>query len=137
VAGVPTVIPFHRAVLDDSAFAAPDGTSFSVHTQWIETEFSTQFQPHGVITELPDPAPRQTVVVEVAGRRLEVSLPGDLALRGGGATRAATPRRRGGRPAAMKMENPVIAHRAGTITRLAAQAGTPVTRGTVICTISS
>ena len=33
-----TVLPFHRAVLDDPAFTAEDGV-FDVHTRWIETEF--------------------------------------------------------------------------------------------------
>jgi acetyl-CoA/propionyl-CoA carboxylase biotin carboxyl carrier protein len=172
VAGVPTIIPFHRAVVDDPAFAAPDSEHFAVHTRWIETDFSTPLQPYGFTTEPPEPVPRQTLVVEVAGRRLEVSLPGDLALLGGGAART-KPRSRGsGRaPAvsgdaviapmqgtvvkvavsngdsvdtgdlivvveAMKMENPVTAHQAGTVTRLTAQAGTTVTPGTVICTIT-
>jgi acetyl-CoA/propionyl-CoA carboxylase biotin carboxyl carrier protein len=112
------------------------------------------------------------MVVEVAGRRLEVSLPSDLSLRGGGAART-KPRRRGGRAGAvsgdaviapmqgtvvkvavsdgdrvdtgdlivvveaMKMENPVTAHQAGIVTQLTMQVGTPVTHGTVICTISS
>jgi acetyl-CoA/propionyl-CoA carboxylase biotin carboxyl carrier protein len=113
------------------------------------------------------------VVVEVGGRRLEVSLPAELGLRGGGTGRAKPRRRGGGRVAAvsgdaviapmqgtvvevtvtegdrvevgdllvvleaMKMENPVTAHRAGTVTGLTAQTGTSVTQGTVICTITS
>ncbi|MGA9694612.1 MAG: biotin carboxylase N-terminal domain-containing protein, partial [Pseudonocardiaceae bacterium] len=93
VEGLPTVIPFHRAVVDDPAFAATDADHFTVHTRWIETDFSAQFQPYGAVEEGPPEAPRQTVVVEVGGRRLEVSLPGDLAPRG--AARA-TPRKRGG-----------------------------------------
>ncbi|MFZ0120650.1 MAG: biotin carboxylase N-terminal domain-containing protein [Pseudonocardiaceae bacterium] len=171
VEGLPTVIPFHRAVVDDPAFAATDADHFTVHTRWIETDFSAQFQPYGAVEEGPPEAPRQTVVVEVGGRRLEVSLPGDLAPRG--AARA-TPRKRGGGRAAavpgdavvapmqgtvvkvavaegdrvragdlivvleaMKMENPVTAHTAGTITALTAQTGTTVTQGTILCTISS
>ncbi|HEX4102070.1 MAG TPA: biotin carboxylase N-terminal domain-containing protein [Pseudonocardiaceae bacterium] len=170
VEGLPTVIPFHRAVVDDPAFAATDADHFTVHTRWIETDFSAQFQPYGAVEEGPPEAPRQTVVVEVGGRRLEVSLPGDLAPRG--AARA-TPRKRGGGRAAavpgdavvapmqgtvvkvavaegdrvragdlivvleaMKMENPVTAHTAGTITALTAQTGTTVTQGTILCQIS-
>jgi acetyl-CoA/propionyl-CoA carboxylase, biotin carboxylase, biotin carboxyl carrier protein len=170
VEGLPTVIPFHRAVVDDPAFAATDADHFTVHTRWIETDFSAQFQPYGAVEEVPPEAPRQTVIVEVGGRRLEVSLPGDLAPRG--AARA-TPRKRGGGRAAaapgdavvapmqgtvvkvavaerdrvragdlivvleaMKMENPVTAHIAGTITALTAQTGTTVTQGTILCQIS-
>jgi acetyl-CoA/propionyl-CoA carboxylase biotin carboxyl carrier protein len=172
VEGVPTVIPFHRAIVAHPAFATADGDHFSVHTRWIETEFSTPLEPSGAAAEVPTPAPRQTVVVEVDGRRLEVSLPRDLGLRGGGAARA-RPRKRGdGRVAAasggavlapmqgtvvrvavsdgdvvnvgdlivvleaMKMENPVTAHQAGTVSGLTVQPGTPVTHGTLLCTIT-
>jgi acetyl-CoA/propionyl-CoA carboxylase biotin carboxyl carrier protein len=170
VEGLPTVIPFHRAVLDDPAFAATDGEHFTVHTRWIETEFSEPLPPGAATAEPPPPAHRKTVVVEVSGRRLEVTLPADLALRSGGAGRA-KPRRRGGRAAAvsgdaviapmqgtvikvavadgdavdigdlivvleaMKMENPVTAHKTGTITDLTAQPGTSVTQGTILCRI--
>jgi acetyl-CoA/propionyl-CoA carboxylase, biotin carboxylase, biotin carboxyl carrier protein len=169
VEGLPTVIPFHRAVVDDPAFAE----HFTVHTQWIETEFATQLQPHGTLNEVPPPAPRQTVVVEVGGRRLEVSLPADLAPGATAAGRARPRRRSGGRAAsasgeeviapmqgtvvtvavsdgdlvdtddlivvleAMKMENPVTAHAAGTITGLTARAGTSVTQGTILCKITT
>jgi acetyl-CoA/propionyl-CoA carboxylase biotin carboxyl carrier protein len=172
VEGVATVLPFHRAVVDDPAFAATDCEHFTVHTRWIETEFRPQLHPHGATEEAPAPAPRQTVVVEVSGRRLEVSLPADLALRGSAAGRA-KPRKRGGGRAgaasgdavvapmqgtvvtvavsdgdavdigdlivvleAMKMENPVTAHRTGTITALTARPGTTVTQGTALCMIT-
>jgi acetyl-CoA/propionyl-CoA carboxylase, biotin carboxylase, biotin carboxyl carrier protein len=173
VAGVPTVIPFHQAVLDDPAFTATSCDGFTIHTRWIETDFSAPLQPYAVTAEPPEPSLRQTVVVEVGGRRLEVSMPSTLALHGGGATRAKPRIRRSGRaPAvsgdaviapmqgtvvkvavsdgdsvnagdllvvieAMKMENPVTAHQAGIVTRLTVKAGTPITQGTVICTISS
>ena len=40
VEGMPTVLPFHRAVVSDEAFAPADPQqAFSVHTRWIETEF--------------------------------------------------------------------------------------------------
>ena len=45
VEGMPTVTPFHRAVLDDPAFVAADG-HFGVHTRWIETEFSGVIEPY-------------------------------------------------------------------------------------------
>jgi acetyl-CoA/propionyl-CoA carboxylase biotin carboxyl carrier protein len=172
VDGVPTVISFHRAAVMDPAFAAPDGEHFAVHTRWIETEFFAPLEPSGAVVKIPVTAPRQTVVVEVGGRRLEVSLPGDLGLRGGSAARARPRQRRGGRVAAalgdavvapmqgtvvrlavsngdvvsvgdlivvleaMKMENPVIAHQAGTVTGLTVRPGTSVTHGTVLCRIT-
>ena len=89
VEGLATVIPFHRAVVSDPAFIGDDN-GFTVHTRWIETEWDNQIEPFtgGDPIEEEDTIPRQTVVVEVGGRRLEVSLPGDLAL-GNGAAAAA------------------------------------------------
>ena len=64
---MPTVIPFHRAVVDDPAFIG-DGESFSVYTQWIETDFDNQITPYGgESAEADEPGERQTVVVEVGG----------------------------------------------------------------------
>ncbi|MGH4010147.1 MAG: acetyl/propionyl/methylcrotonyl-CoA carboxylase subunit alpha [Pseudonocardiaceae bacterium] len=172
IEGLPTVIPFHRAVLDDPAFAATGGEHFTVHTRWIETEFSARLTPYAAPVELPSAAPRRIVVVEVGGRRLEVSLPGDFALRFTGAGKAKPRKRGGGKTAAvsgdaviapmqgtvvtvavsngdpvhagdllvvveaMKMENPIIAHKSGTITGLTAKQGSSVTQGTVICKIT-
>ncbi|MDQ4011240.1 MAG: ATP-grasp domain-containing protein [Actinomycetota bacterium] len=173
VEGLPTVIPFHRAVVDDPAFAATDGEHFTVHTRWIETEFSAELPPYGDLVHDPLPAgERQAVVVEVDGRRLEVSLPGDFAVHGGAGDKAKPRKRGGGRTAAvsgtaviapmqgtvvkvavsdgdhvhpgdllvvveaMKMENPVHAHQAGTVTGLKALPGTSITPGTILCEIT-
>ena len=92
VQGLATVIPFHQAVVDDPAFAPPDPqTPFAVHTRWIETEFDNRIPPYtggGVAGEVA--ARRESVVVEVGGKRFEVSLPaglgtvGETSGRGGG-----------------------------------------------------
>ncbi|QLD12537.1 acetyl/propionyl/methylcrotonyl-CoA carboxylase subunit alpha [Microbacterium oleivorans] len=75
VAGMPTVLPFHRKVVRDPAFTAEDGV-FGVYTRWIETEFVNDIPAwDGEIDAPAEPAGRHTVVVEVAGKRLEVSLP--------------------------------------------------------------
>jgi acetyl-CoA/propionyl-CoA carboxylase biotin carboxyl carrier protein len=177
VEGMATVLPFHRLVVCDPAFAATTGEDFAVHTRWIETEWDNTVAPFDGGAEAAEAAPRQSVVVEVGGRRLEVTLPGDLALGGGGASAparaSAAPRRRGGSKGAaavsgdavaapmqgtiikvavsdgdtvsagdlvvvleaMKMENPVTAHKDGTVTGLSATAGSSVTQGTVLCEI--
>ncbi len=186
VAGMPTVLPFHRAVVSDPAFTAEP---FTVHTRWIETEFATPLAPYAGPVGAPAPeaspaAARERVVVEVGGRRLEVVLPAGLAsglasgLAGGLGGRAgpgqAPPSRRGGGPRAgastgsdaltspmqgtivkvaveegqqveagdlvvvleaMKMEQPLAVHRAGTVTDLAAVVGGGVTSGQVLCRI--
>ncbi len=171
VEGVPTVLPFHRAVVRDPAFT---GEPFSVHTRWIETEWAGGVEPYtGAVAAEDEPATRETVVVEVGGRRLEVTLPAGLgaSAAGGGAGRAAPKRSRSRRGAAaggdaltspmqgtivkiavadgdrvaegdlvvvleaMKMEQPLTAHKAGTVKGLTAAVGEVVTSGAVICEI--
>ncbi len=173
--GMPTVIPFHKAVLNDPAFTATDG-AFGVHTRWIETEFTGEIAPFtGTIGEPEDAPETQTVVVEVNGKRVEVKLPATLG--GGAAAKPAGPKKptkrsRGGAKAAepsgnsltapmqgtivkaavadgdmvsegdlivvmeaMKMEQPINAHRSGKVTSLNAEVGAVVPSGTVICEI--
>jgi acetyl-CoA/propionyl-CoA carboxylase biotin carboxyl carrier protein len=180
VEGMATVIPFHRAVVADPAFAPADAqTPFSVHTRWIETEWTNTVEPFaGGAEGQPDDTERQTVTVEVDGKRLSVTLPGTVAVSAaapsGGAARPQARRagKRGGGAAgaasgdslaspmqgtivkiavsegdtvaagdlvvvleAMKMEQPLNAHKAGTITNLTAEVGTTVSSGAVICDI--
>ena len=76
VLGLPTVIPFHRKIVNDPAFVASDG-KFGVYTRWIETEWANDIQPWGGQVDQVDQLAnsRSSVVVEVDGKRLEVSLP--------------------------------------------------------------
>ena len=176
IEGMPTVIPFHRVVLDDPAFAPAEGGEFKVHTRWIETEFNNTIPMYsgapGNVNS--DEDERTTVVVEVNGKRLEVSLP-DLS---GGAKHTAKPatsktrKSRSARGAAkgggdeltspmqgtivkvaasdgdtvaegdlilvleaMKMEQPITAHKAGKVSGLSAKPGDTVTSGAVLATI--
>ncbi|MBT0566860.1 acetyl/propionyl/methylcrotonyl-CoA carboxylase subunit alpha [Williamsia sp. CHRR-6] len=180
VEGLATVLPFHRHIVSNPAFVG-DGNGFDIYTKWIETDWDNPIEPYtgGGSIDDDESTPRQTVVVEVGGRRVEVSLPGDLALSGGGngggagAVRKkpkARTRAKGGGVAvsgdaiaapmqgtvvkvaveegqtvsagdlvvvleAMKMENPVTAHKDGTVTGLTVEPGTPVTQGTVLLEI--
>lgn len=80
VAGLPTVLPFHRAVLEEPDFVAEEKDTFKVHTTWIENDFSNSLEPwSGAIqeTELEED-PYRTVVVEVEGRRLKVEIPSSI-----------------------------------------------------------
>lgn len=181
VEGVATVLPFHRAVVRDPAFIG-DENGFSVHTRWIETQWNNTVEPFtsGEPGE-QDPAPqRQNMVVEVDGRRIEVSLPGDIAFGqpspgGGSAIRRKPKARKRGSHAgaavsgdavtapmqgtvvkvaveegqavsagdlvvvleAMKMENPVLAHKDGVVSGLVVVAGAAVTQGAVLTEIMS
>ncbi|MFF4573925.1 acetyl/propionyl/methylcrotonyl-CoA carboxylase subunit alpha [Streptomyces sp. NPDC001410] len=173
VEGMATAIPFHRAVVADEAFTS---SPFRVHTRWIETEFA------GGIPAFADAAvdaegepTRETVVVEVAGRRVEVSLPASLGGAVPSTAGAVKPRRRTaktdraaasgdsltspmqgtvvkvaveeGQPVAegdlivvmeaMKMEQPLNAHRSGTVKSLTAEVGASLSSGALICEIKN
>ncbi|MFF4241629.1 acetyl/propionyl/methylcrotonyl-CoA carboxylase subunit alpha [Actinomadura geliboluensis] len=176
--GMPTVLPFHQAVLDDPAFVPEDDeTPFSVHTRWIETEFDNRIPPfeHAPAGDEDEAGERERVTVEVGGRRIEVVLPAGLGASAAPAAGKAQPaKRRGGTKGggaqasgdslvspmqgtivkivvedgatvaagdtivvleAMKMEQPLTAHKAGTLTGLSAEVGQTVSAGAVICEI--
>lgn len=86
VLGLPTVIPFHRKIVNDPAFVASDG-KFGVYTRWIETEWVNDLEPWGGQLDPIDQVSnaRKNVVVEVDGKRIEVSLPARM-LQGGSAS---------------------------------------------------
>ncbi|HLR83607.1 MAG TPA: biotin carboxylase N-terminal domain-containing protein, partial [Nocardioidaceae bacterium] len=77
VDGMPTVVPFHRTVVDDPAYVG-DGASFDVYTSWIESDFDNQISPYAGATDDAEPEEREKLTVEVGGKRLEVVLPGGL-----------------------------------------------------------
>ncbi|MCX4421856.1 acetyl/propionyl/methylcrotonyl-CoA carboxylase subunit alpha [Streptomyces mirabilis] len=180
VEGMATAIPFHRAVVQDPAFA-PELTGstdpFTVHTRWIETEFANEIPAFTAPadTDTDEEPGRETVVVEVGGKRLEVSLPSSLgmSLARTGLAAGAKPKRRAAKKSgpvasgdtlaspmqgtivkvaveegqevkegdlvvvleAMKMEQPLNAHRSGTIKGLSAEVGASITSGAAICEI--
>ena len=73
VEGVASVIPFHRAVLQEKAFTGEDG--FKVHTGWIESEFGGI--PAAQRVEPADPALVHSFI-EIDGRRHRIALPAQL-----------------------------------------------------------
>lgn len=171
VEGMATALPFHRLIVRDPSFV---DEPFRVHTRWIETEWDNTVPPFvGAVPAEADDTERTTVVVEVGGKRLEVSLPAGFGASAAGPARSAPKRaaRRSGAATAsgdslaspmqgtivkvavsegdtvaegdlivvleaMKMEQPLNAHKAGVITGLAAQVGATVSAGATICDIS-
>jgi len=172
VRGMPTVLPFHRAVVADPAFV---GEPLRVHTRWIETEFATPM-PAQEPADMAEPADREKITVEVGGKRLEVVVP--AAARGawgaeGSAERSGSSPRAGSRARrsvpggsgdalispmqgtiikiaaadgervsagdavvvleAMKMEQPLTAHKDGTVAGLSVRVGQTVSAGATIC----
>ena len=178
VQGIPSVLPFHRAVLQAPEFVAADG-DFRVFTTWIETDFAPVVMGLGRSAASTDDGGHEEemsrVVVEVGGKRLEVVLPAGLAAAGRATARGGGPARRGARRndsvkltsgktldspmqgtvvkvavkegavveegdlivvlEAMKMEQPLVAHRSGVVTNLVVEVGAGLSAGATICAI--
>ena len=170
VGGMATVLPFHRAVVEDAAFV----DDFTVHTRWIETEWDNTLEPFGAEAEVGEAAEdRTSMVIEVAGKRLEVSVPAGLL----SPASSNKPRKRGAKKRtdpgpitggdsltspmqgtivkvavengenvvkgdtivvleAMKMEQPIEAHKSGILAGLEVEVGDVVSAGAQICQIS-
>lgn len=102
VEGVPTVLPFHRAVLADPAFTgsdrgSADGSGFAVHTQWIETELLAALDPQALAAPVVEPGVVETWV-EIDGKRHKVRTPGGLGFAGPGVGPGASGMTAGGAP---------------------------------------
>jgi acetyl-CoA/propionyl-CoA carboxylase biotin carboxyl carrier protein len=141
VDGLPTVLPFHRAVVADAAFAPADPAApFTVHTRWIETEFDNQIAPwSGEAGEAAQDGPRERVVVEVGGKRLEVVLPAGF---GAGAAPAAAakkaPRRSGsGKAGAAASGDALTSPMQGTIVKVAVEEGQQVEAGELVVVLEA
>ncbi len=174
VEGIATALTFHRVVVDDPAFAPEGDDAFRVHTRWIETDFDNAIPAYsGTVDGTDEAAARETLVVEVDGKRLSVTLPATIAASRPASSNGAKPRPRASKSSggaasgealvapmqgtivkvaveegqqvavgdlivvleAMKMEQPLTAHRAGTVTGLAAEVGATVPTGTALCQI--
>jgi acetyl-CoA/propionyl-CoA carboxylase biotin carboxyl carrier protein len=148
IGGMPTVLPFHRAVLEDAAFTSEP---FAVHTLWIETEFAGKLPPYAGDSDFsgPDQQGRERVVVEVGGKRLEVVLPAGLGLgaQGTGGTVAAGPGRgrpgrrsgrgRGARGGSAAGGDGLVSPMQGTIVKIVAENGQHVAAGEAVVVLEA
>jgi acetyl-CoA/propionyl-CoA carboxylase biotin carboxyl carrier protein len=133
VEGLATLLPFHRAVVRDEAFTSEP---FRVHNRWIETEFVNDLPPYaGAAGAQDDAEPRETVVVEVGGRRLEVSLPAGFGATSGARPAAKRPSRRAGGAAASgdSLTSPMQ----GTIVKVAVEEGAVVEAGALVVVLEA
>ena len=170
--GIATALPFHRAVLNDPAFAPVDPLQkFSIYTSWIESEFKNeipQYQDSSSSIVLED---RSSLVLELNGKRIEITMP--VGLSSGGVKQKKPPVARHQRTTlgsldsdavqspmqgtvvkiavkngqkvsqgellfvieAMKMEQPISAHKDGVISDLSVEVGTSVANGAVLLEI--
>ena len=133
-----TALPFHRLVVRDPAFTAEP---FTVHTRWIETEFDNTVPPFTAAAGAAEaPAERETVVVEVGGKRLEVILPAGLGA--GTASRAPAARSRpagaAGRKAGAAVSGDALTcPMQGTIVKIAVADGDTVAEGDLVVVLEA
>ena len=170
--GIATALPFHRAVLNDPAFAPVDPLQkFSIYTSWIESEFKNeipQYQDSSSSIVLED---RSSLVLELNGKRIEITMP--VGLSSGGVKQKKPPVARHQRTTlgsldsdavqspmqgtvvkiavkngqkvsqgellfvieAMKMEQPISAHKDGVVSDLSVEVGASVANGAVLLEI--
>jgi len=161
VGGLATAIPFHRAILEDPAYTK----NFKVYTSYIENEFNNQIPAFTLTEPpLETHMAPEYLVTEVNGKRFEILVhaPKPVIKRhrakqtmvGGSSGSGLTSPMQGtvvkiaveeGASVevgdlifvleAMKMEQPLIAHKSGIISNLTAVIGTTVSSGTNLCDI--
>lgn len=161
VGGLATAIPFHRAILDDPAYTE----NFKVYTSYIENEFKNEIPAfQSVVADVQTRVAAEKLVAEVNGKRFEILVhaPEPVVKRhrakqasaaGASGTGLASPMQgtvvkiavtEGQRVTAgdlvivleaMKMEQPLNAHRDGVIKNLKAVIGETVAAATVLCDI--
>ena len=159
IEGIATALPFHRVVVRDSAFTAEP---FKVFTGWIESEFRNEIPPFDQRSEALQEPVLERLVVEVDGHRLEVGVLGERPKRRrSSATRtfknqgdALTSPMQGtvvkiavkngdeveegeliAVLEAMKMEQPLLAHKSGRVEQLSIDVGVNISSGSTICEI--
>jgi acetyl-CoA/propionyl-CoA carboxylase biotin carboxyl carrier protein len=174
VEGIATATTFHEVVVNEPDFIAADG-NFKVHTRWIETEFINEIPPYsGDSSNIGDNPDRDSIVFEIDGKRVEVTMPANFGVPTGIVTKPSSPgpkrtAKKSGPTAAgdaltspmqgtvvkiavnegqhveqgelvvvleaMKMEQPLIAHKSGVITRLQVTVGATIANGGTLCEI--
>ena len=140
ITGLPTVIPFHRAIVEEPAFIADAASDFLVHTRWIETELETVIEPwDGAIEEGFDAEELyRTVVVEVEGRRLKVGVPAGIFAAGQRATLGKAPKRAvTGSSAAGASEGRITSPMQATVVKVLVEPGTTVVAGDLVCVLEA
>ena len=161
VGGLATALPFHRAIMEDPAFTE----NFTIHTSYIENEFKNEIPPFAQSAlESQTHAASEHLVTEINGKRFEIFVhaPEPVHKRhrakqgaSGASTGTALTSPMQGTVVkiaveegqiveageliivleAMKMEQPLIAHRSGVISNLSAVIGETVSSGSTLCDI--
>lgn len=140
VLGLPTVLPFHRAIVDHESFIG-DGKNFQVFTRWIETDWDNNLEPWSGEAETGIEAePLKEVVVEVGGKRIEVSVPRRLLVGEIGSAQGHAPRRKASAQSASHTGakgNLLVAPMQSTVVKLAVKQGDQVQKGDLVLVLEA
>ena len=135
IKGLPTVVPFHRAVVEHPDFASPD--ELGVYTTWIEDAFTQQLEASPYVTS--GAAERTSLTVDLDGKAVQLGLPTAMVealLHGGGAGAG------GGAAAASSTTNEasdttLAAPMDGTVVKWAAEDGAQVGEGDTVLVLEA
>ena len=129
IEGMPTVLPFHRKIVNDPAFIGSKG-KFGIYTRWIETEWNNDIEPWSGVSQSGSQVPaRNSVVVEIDGKRIEVSLPKQLFLTGGSKPAAHAPKRKAHTDVQIDSGKHLAAQMQATVVKIAVAEGEKVAAG--------
>ena len=131
IEGVASVLPFHRAVVQDPAFTAAQG--FQVHTRWIETEMA-QTWVEAARPGAPVDQPLQRCFIELEGKRVALGLPASLLQAWGSVSTAASP---AAAPQAEASADAITAPMAGSLVQWKLADGAAVQAGDVVAVMES
>jgi len=161
IEGLPTALPFHRAIVEDPAFTQ----DFKIYTSYIENEFNNQIPAFNYqVQEMQSQPAAQSLVAEVNGKRFDIQVhtPAPIIKRrrakqssiGAAAGTALTSPMQGtvvkvavaeGATVeagdliivieAMKMEQPLNAHKSGIVKNLTVAIGETVASAATLCDI--
>jgi acetyl-CoA/propionyl-CoA carboxylase biotin carboxyl carrier protein len=143
VEGLPTVLPFHRKIVNEPAFIGNSASNtFGIYTRWIETEWNNDITAWNGIHEEASPAlERNTVAVEVDGKRIEVSLPQRILPATVGAVStnaAAAPKRKAHGTASGAASGKILkAPMQSTVIKIAVAVGDKVTEGDLLVVLEA
>jgi acetyl-CoA/propionyl-CoA carboxylase biotin carboxyl carrier protein len=143
VEGLPTVLPFHRKIVNEPAFIGNSAANtFGIYTRWIETEWNNDITAWNGIHEEASPAlERNTVAVEVDGKRIEVSLPQRILPATVGAVStnaAAAPKRKAHGTASGAASGKILkAPMQSTVIKIAVAVGDKVTEGDLLVVLEA
>ena len=76
IEGLPTVLPFHRAVVETEAFSNTE--HLGVHTGWIEGDFAESIQADPAFQTVAPGSERRTISIDLDGKRMSLGLPAAL-----------------------------------------------------------